>query len=42
MIWVEGRVQSKLEEKEENKLEIIAEKVTFLSSHTKEDEEADE
>lgn len=46
IVGVKGRVQSKLEEKEEgkkeNKLEIIAEKVTFLSSHTKEDEEADE
>ena len=45
IVGVKGRVQSKLEEKEgkkENIIEIIAEKVTFLSSHTKEEKEADE
>ena len=45
IVGVKGRVQSRLEEKEgkkENIIEIIAEKVTFLSSHTKEEKEADE
>ncbi len=43
IVGVKGRVQSRLiekEEKRENKIEIIAEKVTFLSSHTKEEKAA--
>lgn len=42
IVGVKGRVQSRIiekEEKRENKVEIIAEKVTFLSSHTKEEKE---
>lgn len=45
IVGIKGRVQSKVEEKKgikENVIEIIAEKVTFLSSHTKEEKEADE
>lgn len=40
IVGVKGRIQSRLiekEEKKENVMEIIAEKVTFLSSHTKEE-----
>lgn len=40
LIGVKGRVQSRVLEKEDKKeylTEIIAEKVTFLSSHPKED-----
>lgn len=42
IVGVKGRVQSRLIEKEdkrENKVEIIAEKVTFLSSHTKDEKD---
>lgn len=42
IVGVKGRVQSRLiekEDKKESKVEIIAEKVTFLSSHTKEENE---
>ena len=46
IVGVKGRIQSRvLEDKEGQKeyvMEIIAEKVTFLSSHTKEEKEADE
>jgi len=40
IVGVKGRVQSRVIEKEDKResvVEIIAEKVTFLSSHTKED-----
>ena len=41
IVGVKGRIQSRSIEKEEGKkeniVEIVAEKVTFLSSHTKED-----
>jgi len=40
IVGVKGRIQTKLVEKEgkkENVIDIIAEKVTFLSSHTKEE-----
>ncbi len=40
IVGVKGRIQSRLlekEDKKENTMEIIAEKVTFLSSHTKEE-----
>lgn len=40
IVGVKGRVQSRIIEKEDKResvVEIIAEKVTFLSSHTKED-----
>lgn len=40
IVGVKGRVQSRIVEKEdkkENIVEIIAEKVTFLSSHTKDE-----
>ncbi len=42
IVGVKGRVQSRIIEKEdkrENVVEIIAEKVTFLSNHTKEENE---
>lgn len=42
IVGVRGRVQSRIvsdNEKKENIVEIIAEKVTFLSSHTKEEKE---
>ena len=42
IVGIKGRVQSKMEEQEGKKekvVEIIAEKVTFLSSHTKEEKE---
>lgn len=46
IVGVKGRIQTRIIDKEgqkENVMEIIAEKVTFLSSHTKEEnEEADE
>lgn len=45
IVGVKGRIQSRQIEKEGQKetvMEIIAEKVTFLSSHTKEEKEADE
>ena len=45
LIGVKGRIQSRIIDKEgqkESVMEIIAEKVTFLSSHTKEEKEADE
>ena len=46
IVGVKGRIQSRIIDKEgqkESVMEIIAEKVTFLSSHTKEEkEEADE
>lgn len=46
IVGVKGRIQTRIVDKEgqkENVMEIIAEKVTFLSSHTKEEkEEADE
>ena len=38
IVGVKGRIQSSViekEDKKENKIDIIAEKVTFLSSHTK-------
>ena len=45
IVGVKGRIQTRIVDKEgqkENVMEIIAEKVTFLSSHTKEEkEEAD-
>ena len=44
IVGVKGRIQSRIieeEEKKEKLIEIIAEKVTFLSSHTKEEKEAD-
>lgn len=45
IVGVKGRIQTRIIDKEgqkENVMEIIAEKVTFLSSHTKEEnEEAD-
>lgn len=40
IVGVKGRVQSRIiekDDKKENSMEIIAEKVTFLSSHTKEE-----
>lgn len=40
IVGVKGRIQSRViekEEKRENTIEIIAEKVTFLSNHTKEE-----
>ena len=40
IVGVKGRIQTKVvekDEKRENVLEIICEKVTFLSSHTKEE-----
>ena len=43
IVGVKGRVQSRIIEKNginENTMEIIAEKVTFLSSHTKEEEKS--
>ena len=43
IIGVKGRVQSRKKEEEKgNVIEIIAEKITFLSSHTKEEKEVDE
>ena len=46
IVGVKGRIQTRIVDKEgqkENVMEIIAEKVTFLSSHTKEEKEkADE
>ena len=45
IVGVKGRIQSRIIDKEgqkESVMEIIAEKVTFLSSHTKEEKEADE
>lgn len=45
IVGVKGRIQSRQIDKEGQKttvVEIIAEKVTFLSSHTKEEKEADE
>ncbi len=47
IVGIKGRIQTRIIEEEEgqkeNVMEIIAEKVTFLSSHTKEEkEEADE
>lgn len=42
IVGVRGRVQSRIvsdNEKKENIVEIIAEKVTFLASHTKEEKE---
>lgn len=45
IVGVKGRIQSRIIDKEGQKetvMEIIAEKVTFLSSHTKEEKEADE
>lgn len=43
IVGVKGRVQSRKKEEEKgNVIEIIAEKITFLSSHTKEEKEADE
>ena len=46
IVGVKGRIQSRVLEDEEGQkeyvMEIIAEKVTFLSSHTKEEKEADE
>lgn len=41
IVGVKGRIQSRIVEKEEKRetiIEIIAEKVTFLSNHTKEEE----
>ena len=45
IVGVKGSIQTRIVDKEgqkENVMEIIAEKVTFLSSHTKEEKEADE
>ncbi|MBQ6497206.1 MAG: single-stranded DNA-binding protein [Bacilli bacterium] len=46
IVGIKGRIQTRIiEDKEGQKetvMEIIAEKVTFLSSHTKEEKEADE
>ena len=46
IVGVKGRIQSRIIEREEGQkesvMEIIAEKVTFLSSHTKEEKEAEE
>ncbi|MBR2679026.1 MAG: single-stranded DNA-binding protein [Bacilli bacterium] len=45
IVGVKGRIQSRQIDKEGQKttvVEIVAEKVTFLSSHTKEEKEADE
>ncbi len=45
IVGVKGRIQSRTIDKEgqkENVMEIIAEKVTFLSSHTKEENEETE
>lgn len=42
IVGVKGRVQSRVIEKEDSKesvMEIIAEKITFLSSHTKEEKD---
>ena len=46
IVGIKGRIQTRIIEDEkgqkETVMEIIAEKVTFLSSHTKEEKEADE
>lgn len=44
IVGIKGRIQSRVIEKDDSKesvMEIIAEKVTFLSSHTKEERETE-